>query len=210
MTPTDLEVLRVKRGHVITAFRENLLVDAMRARTAAPGLNVRVEYLRDRQVIHFDPPMPGFDHPWKTRLVGRSVEVATGFVLEIEPTINRVPLSGDGSSAPPLLDLSADLYDEEGRSWICLRVKRKADRGEGADQLVAEDCIITQRAKVPGLSSGGVAEVDGYAYWPLAVLKRRQGQSGSFGRVVQSAFWNLGHRYNAVSKRHFFPAAGNI
>jgi hypothetical protein len=201
----DLSYLEVHPGDEITLEREDDLLAEIKERTAVGGLNTRVVRMGTRQIVHFDPPMPSWNHSWKATLQGTRLGMRTGLINGYEPQIDGVPLGGDARNRPPTLALSLDKYDDEGRSWIALQVTRMGDAPEAIDKIDPKTLTIVQLKAIPGLSGSGSADVDGKGYCALAVLKRRADQTRSYGQVHQIRFRDLSHRYSVASKRHFFP-----
>jgi hypothetical protein len=178
----DVRSLSVKVGDlVIPAWRR--LVSALLTLPILPGVGVLVTRTPKGSVVNARAFLKSFTGSWAPLVAGGEVRVGAGYV-------NGELVPGTGEEGTPIR-WNEKLYDDQGRSWLVVESVVTA-----TGLHVPEKARVLQAAH-PYRSGEKLA---GRA--PLAVFYRK-GKSG-VGQMHRIAYFDLQHRYNPGTARHFF------
>lgn len=158
-----------------------------------PGPGVRLSRGANGTTINFRAPRQIFQGAFRVRLSGDRASVGFGTIDGKEPTIDGKPASNGGTIA-----FRAASADEEGRSWLVLRVTL-----DGKKISEKRDAITFAQSNAPGILAGP----DGTIQHPLAVLRSPDPKKPGVGATLyQIEFFHL--RILRAGDRFFIlPAA---
>lgn len=217
------EWLRVSRGDRVEARHLTRMADLVESRTYFPGDGVQFTQVpRMGTIISQLPKTALLVHPWMPTRRGGRIVIRPGLVNLLTPYLDGRRLDGlseEGDplpEGPPALRIDPDLYDEEGRSWGCLRARVDPETGRLLEPADGGLTIVQVARLSPDgsneLASDGGSPDDGTGggLAPLFILKRPR-ESRSLGTAVPYAQRNIAHRWVAGGDgrraRHFFWAA---
>jgi hypothetical protein len=179
----DVRSLSVRVGDlVIPAWRR--LVSALETLKVLPGVGVLITRTPRGSVVNARAFLAGFTGAWSAGApTERGIRVGPGYVNAIQ--------APDTLPDADLIPWDDKTYDDDGRSWLVLEVEVST-----AGRIDPEKIKILQ-ADHPFRTDNKLI-----GRTPLAVFYRGQGEG--FGTGHRIAFFDLQHRYNPGTGRHFF------
>lgn len=194
-------------GDPVLAEAWNRMRRAAREGRVLAGRNARVARFGGLgQMVSFEARPAVFTGRFRVGLSGSRVTVGYGAINDLEPRIAGRPVSGDAEGRQPELELDAEAYDGEGRSWLAVRITVDPELGRLPDPVeldgAAPPLEVVQRDR-PGRGPGEPAEVH---YWTIALLKRPPGSTG-FGRAIQRVWFDQQHFFRPPSTHLLHPVA---
>lgn len=203
----------VRAGQEITAKLWNDARNAVRAGRLFTGKGIRLKWTESGTIISADGSSADWSHAFQVALIGTSqATISAGLINgSIEPTIDKVPLSGSDEVPVPVLAWKTLQLDQAGKGYIAVEVTCSKD-------WVAESAIIVQcaqleteaanpPAKKATAATGGIMGLPGRrARYGLARIRRLK--SGGLA-CFQIPYFNLTHQaqpksLDADNARHFF------
>ena len=173
----------------------NTLAKAVREWRWFQGEGIRILDTPLGATIIREPDSLAFNHPWRVSGGAGICTVSPGFVEGVLPWIDGRPIDGlaaNGAPDPrgvPTLKL-ADLFDDNGYSWIALRLLCDKDLKLLASEKKGAEILQTNVRTWGGGYSLAVKSGDGWqGDYPIALL-RRTGKTG-FGSLFQLAHFNI-------------------
>lgn len=186
----DPRSLTVRVGElVVPAWRR--LVSALRQLQILPGVGVLLTRTPDGVIVNLRSAVQGFTGSFPVSLRGTAVEIGDGYVNGDVPQIDGKPIIPTDGKPRPTLPLKEDAFDATGRSWICIQ---KVVTPDGKPTSLS----IVQAAH-PFRTTDPLA-----GRHPIAVLVRKPTETKGFGTIHRIAFFDLQHRFNPGTKKHFF------
>jgi hypothetical protein len=180
----DIRSLSVRVGDlVIPAWRR--LVAALQTLAILPGVGTLITRTPRGSIVNARAWLVGFTGSFAVNIVGaRSVRVSNGF-------LNGEQVADTGPQGLPI-PIDESLFTDLGRSWICLEVVVDATGvlQKERTRIVQADHPTRTAARLIG-------------HHPLAVFNRGT-QTRGFGTLHRIAYFDLQHRYNPGTRRHFF------
>ncbi len=136
-----------------------------------------------------------FRHPFRGVLSKGGIRFSKGIVMGLfphEPTIGRVPISGDDQNAAPVLRLEASvLASGSFESWACVEVTPNADGTDDAKTLVE---VVHRSA--PNFTTGPTGR------HPLCLIIWKNGNPV---RLFDIAYFNLRYFRTTPTAGHGLP-----
>ena len=175
---------KAQKGQSVRAAWDALTKWAKRARLRH-GPGVRLAHTDNGTIISFVPAVTAFRGKFAVRIEGDSVTVGIGTVEGVEPTIGGTPITGGKDGVIPKLKLSGGKYNEDGKSWICVRVT-VPEKGMFSSKI-KDAATIIQSSHPYNL----LPRVEGAAIAPLAMLRRKDPKRDDFGDLYQIAYFDL-------------------
>jgi hypothetical protein len=180
----DVRSLSVKVGDlVIPAWRR--LVSALETLQVLPGTGVLISRTPRGSVVNARAFLAGFSGSWSIAAPSADgLRVGAGYVNG-----DLVPGTGKGADPVPW---SAKTYDDAGQSWLVLEVPVTSTGLHIPEKMrvLQADHPFRSGDKLVGRT-------------PLGVFYRGEAGAG-FGQAHRIAFFDLQHRYNPGTGRHFF------
>lgn len=180
----DIRSLYVRAGDlVIPAWRK--LVSALQTLPVLPGVGVLITRTPRGSVVNARAFLKGFIGAWAMGTpTAAEIRVGEGYL--------NAEMPADAGPKAKAVPLSEKTFDKTGRSWIVLEV------------TVGDDgATDPKKTRIVQADHPYRAERKQIGRTPLAVLYRGEAKKG-FGVLHRIAYFDLQHRYNAATGRHFF------
>lgn len=187
----ELEALIARRGQRIKP-RVAKFLNWLKGQQLSAGSGIRLIKSENGTIIKAAVPTQAFVGAFYVTPVDENeLIVGAGYVNGIEPTIDKVKISGDGE-APPKLPMPTEFKDD--RAWVYVEVRVDAE----TERIDAEDPEAVKM--VTGVTS--VTDDKFTGRHPVAMLvKLKNGSIGS----KQISYFSLRHAFKG--SRHFFVPA---